>query len=160
MSLLPWCHLTRYHTTWHQGSSFRVLPLCVGMKREEATHHKSTPNEVPSWELCKYFHPLPQPADRLIPLTFLINHWGVERGWDRRNWISGHWTVVGNCSHQHPVCNPILSFYHTHIKGRVCAGQVKIAILMRVSLFLFLCHDIWPPSWDDKTASPGTSKWK
>lgn len=76
---------------------------------------ESTPNEIPSWELCKYFRPLPRPADRLIPLTFLINHWGVESGWDGRNWKSGHTTVVGNCPHQHPVCNPTLSSNHIHI---------------------------------------------
>lgn len=49
------------------------------MKREEAT-----PNEIPSWELCKYFHLLPWAADEVIPLTFLINHSevdGVGRSW-------------------------------------------------------------------------------
>lgn len=107
--------------TWHSGSSFRVLPLCVGMKREEATQSETAPNEIPSWELCKYFHPLPQPVDRLIPLTLLINQRGVERGSDGRSWISGHMAVVGNCPHQHPVCNcPWLWFTSKH-------RQVKIA---------------------------------
>lgn len=75
----------------------------------------------PSWELCKYFHPLPQPADRLIPLTFLINHWGV----DGRNWISGHTAVVGSCPHQHRVCSPILSSPQIHMWAHV-HRQVKI----------------------------------
>lgn len=96
------------------------------MNREEATHHESTPNEIPSWELCKYFHPLPQPADRLIPLSYLINHRGVERGADGRNWVSGHTTVVGNCPHQHHVCDSILSCDHIHIWTCVHM-QVKIA---------------------------------
>lgn len=108
----------------------------VGMKTEEVTLLKSTPNEFPSWELCKYFHLLPQPADRVIPLTFLINHQGVKSAWERRNWISGH-TTVGNSSHQHPVCNPILSFYH-HIKASTSAHkQVKIAV---VDIFLSVLH--------------------
>lgn len=110
--------------TWHSGSSVRVLPLCEGMKREEAIHHEATPNEIPSGELCKYFHPLPRTADRLIPLTFLINHWHAGRSWDGRNWISGHMAVVGNCLHQHPVCNSILSSAHTqHIQAHVCTGR-------------------------------------
>lgn len=39
------------------------------------------PNEVPSWELCKYFRPLPRPRrwTPFRPLTFLINRRGVRR---------------------------------------------------------------------------------
>lgn len=72
------------------SSCLGVLPLCVGMERQgerTSTHHHSPPpppqhpNEVPSWELCKYFRPLPRPRrwTPFRPRTFLINRRGVRR---------------------------------------------------------------------------------
>lgn len=79
-------------------------------------------NSLPG-SLVNIFVLSPRSADRVIPLTFLINHWGVEGGSDMRNWISGPATV-GNSSHQHPECNPIQSFYRTHQKqAHVCTGR-------------------------------------
>lgn len=71
-----------------QGQAFLgALPLCVGMarrsERRSAHRHHTTPppNEAPSWELCKYFCPLPR-LHHWAPfrlLTFLINGRGVRR---------------------------------------------------------------------------------
>lgn len=127
----------------------------VGTKRGEATRHKATPNEIPSWELCKYFHPLPLPVDRLIPLALLINQRGVERGWDGRTWISGHMAVVGNCPYQHPV----MQLYHVlysdtwvkiafcvaqYCRQDVCYGHSFFCSLRFINLFCdFLCRIFW-----------------
>lgn len=81
------------------------------MKREEEAHRVTAPNEIPSWELCKYFHPLPPPADEPVSLTFLINLRGVDNGWNGSNWTNGRMDVFGKSPHLHIVCTLVQTLF-------------------------------------------------